>query len=113
MLLDRYYVYGNSRDFTEIDCFVETRSGQEIWGFSSFVSKLSEDKSYTELMNRINMPGGRGDYMDIPLHSLAFHVYPDLYYNIGLLKTNKTTHSFEKVNQYKDVFNLWHYYIGK
>ena len=64
-------------------------------------------------MNRINMPGGRGDYMDIPLHSLAFHVYPDLYYNIGLLKTNKTTQSFEKVNQYKDVFNLWHYYIGK
>lgn len=112
LLLDRYYVYGNSRDFTEIDCFVETRSGKEIWGFSSFVSKLSEDKSYTELMNRINMLGGRGDYMDIPLHSLAFHVYPDLYYNIGLLKANKTMQSFEKVNQYKDVFNLWHYYIG-
>jgi hypothetical protein len=55
---------------------------------------------------------GRSDYMDIPLHSLAFHVYPDLYYNIGLLKANKTMQSFEKVNQYKDVFNLWHYYIG-
>ena len=112
LLLDRYYIYGNSRDFTEIDCFVETRSGKEIWGFSTFVSKLSEDKSYTELMNIINVPGGRGDYMDIPLHSLAFHVYPDLFYNIGLLKANKTMHSFEKVNQYKDVFNLRHYYIG-
>ena len=58
LLLDRYYVYGKSRDFTEIDCFIETRSGKEIWGFSSFVSKLFEDKSYTELMNRINMSGG-------------------------------------------------------
>lgn len=112
LLMDRYYVYGNSRAFTEIDCFVETRSGKEIWRFSSFVSKLSEDKSYTKLMNIINMPGGHGDYMDIPLHSLVFHVYPDLYYNIGLLKSNKTMQSFEKVNQYKDVFNLWHYYIG-
>lgn len=112
LLLDRYYIYGNSKDFTEIDCFVETRSGKEIWGFKSFVSRLSGDKSYTELMNRINMPGGRAGYMDIPLHSLAFHVYPDFYYNIGLLKANKTMQSFEKVSQYKDVFNLWHYYIG-
>lgn len=112
LLFDRYYVYSRSREFTEIDCFVQTQSGKAIWGFSSFVSKLSDGTSYTELMNRIKLPGGRGDYMDIPLHSLAFHVYPDLFYNIGLLKANKTRQSFEKVNQYKDVFNLWHYYIG-
>ena len=37
--------------------------------------------------------------MDIPLHSLAFHVYPDLYYNIGLLKANKTcNHSKRLIN---------------
>ena len=112
LLFNRYYVYGNSKDYTEIDCFVETQSGKGIWGFSSFISKRSEDNSYAELMNKISMPGGRGDYFDIPLHSLAFHVYPDLYYNIGLLKANKTKRSFEKVNQYKDAFNLWHYYIG-
>lgn len=112
LLFDRYYVYGNSKDFIEIDCFVENRSGKEIWGFSSFVSRLSEVKSYNKLMNRINTLGGRGDYTDIPLRSLAFHVYPDFYYNIGLLKSKKTLKSFEKVNQYKDIFNLWHYYIG-
>lgn len=112
LLYDRYYVYGNSKDFTEVDCFVETRSGKKIWGFSSFVSKISENDSYTELMNKIDVPGGRGDYMDVPLHSLAFHIYPDLYYNIGMLKANKTMHSFETVNQYKGVFNLWYYYIG-
>lgn len=32
LLLDRYYVYGNSRDFTEIDCLVETRSGKKFGG---------------------------------------------------------------------------------
>lgn len=110
LLFDRYDIYGNSGDFTEIDCFVETRSGKEIWSFSSFVH--AEDAFYAEFMEKVDMPGGRGDYMDIPLHSLAFHVYPDLYYNIGLLKTNQMMQSFEMVNQYKGVFNLWYYYVG-
>lgn len=112
LLLDRYSVYLNSKDFTAIDCVVETRNREKIWWFTSFISKLFEDEPYSQLMNIINMPGGRGDYMDIPLYSLAFHVYPDLYYNIGLLKTNKTLRSFEKVDQYKGVFDLRHYCIG-
>lgn len=112
LLLDRYSVYLNSKDFTAIDCVVETRNREKIWWFTSFISKLFEDEPYSQFMNIINMSGGRGDYMDIPLYSLAFHVYPDLYYNIGLLKTNKTLRSFEKVDQYKGIFDLRHYCIG-
>ena len=109
---DRYCYYGNSRDFTEIDCFIETRSGKEIWSFSSFVSKKSDDGVCKDLMRKLRIPGWRVDYMDIPLHSLAFHVYPDLYYNIGRLKANMTNQSFEEINKYNDAFNLWHYFIG-
>ena len=112
LLIDRYYVYGNSKVFTEIDCFVETRGGDEIWSFSSFIPKLPDNQEYIHFMDKVEMPGGRADYMDIPIQSLAFHVYPDLYYNIGLLKTNKTMRLFDEVNKYKDVFNLWHYYFG-
>lgn len=112
LLIDRYYVYGNSKDFTEIDCFVETRGGSEIWSFSSFIPKNPDDQEYIQLMNKIEMPGGRADYMDIPLYSLVYHVYPDLYYNIGLLRTNKTAQSFDEISKYKDIFNLWHYYFG-
>lgn len=112
LLLDRYSVYFNSKDFTAINCVVETRSRKEIWRFASFISKLFEDESYSQFMNKINMTGGRCRYVDIPLHSLAFHVYPDLYYHIGLLKTNKTLRPFEEVGQYEGVFDLRHYCIG-
>ena len=111
LILDRYYCYGNSKEFTQIDCFAETRSGKEIWSFSSFIRKQAEE-SYTKLMEILRMPGGRADYMDIPLCSLIHHVYPDLYYNIGQLKANQTNQSFEEVNKYNGVFNLWYYYIG-
>jgi len=113
LLFDRYYVYGNSKLFTSLDCFVETRSGNEIWTFLSFIPQEPENDKYLQLMDKIGMPGGRGDYMDIPLCSLAHYVYPDLYYNIGLLKTNQTMQSYDSVNKYKDVFNLWHYYFGR
>ena len=58
------------------------------------------------------MPGGRADYLDIPLLILTNYVYPDFYYNIGLLKTNHKNQSFDSVNKYKGVFNLWYYRFG-
>ncbi len=112
LVLDRYYCYGNSKDYTEISCYLETRSGREIWDFTSFVMKQTDDVAYNELMRKLRMPGGRGDYMDIPLDSLIAHVYPDLYYNIGQLKANMTNQSFDDVNQYKGAFNLWYYSVG-
>jgi len=113
LLYDRNYIYANSRaDFTEIDCFVETRKGDIIWTFCSFIQYNPSDEAYSKFMEIIGMPGGKADYMDIPLTSLAYNVYPDFYYNIGLLKTNHNKQLFDSVNRYNGVFNLWYYNFG-
>ena len=110
--MGRQYFYGNSRDYVGIDCFVETQGGKTIWSFVSHVKIKPEDECYLRLAENLRMPLWRGDYFDLPLHDLAFNVYPDLYYNIGLLKAGRTARSFENVSSYKDVFNLWHYFFG-
>lgn len=112
LTMGRQYFYGNSRDYVGIDCFVETQGGKTIWSFVSYVKIKPEDECYLRLAENLRMPLWRGDYFDLPLHDLAFNVYPDLYYNIGLLKAGRTASSFEEVSGYKDVFNLWHYYFG-
>ncbi len=110
LIEDRYYIYGNSKEFTGIDCFVETKSGKRIWSFVSFILKQAEDAD--RFIDMIKIPGGYADYLEVPLHSLAFHVYPDLYFNIGQLKANKTSQSYDKKSKNRDVFNLLHYYFG-
>lgn len=112
LTMGRQYFYGNSRDYIGIDCFVETQGGKTIWSFVSHVKIKPEDECYLRLAENLRMPLWRGDYFDLPLHDLAFNVYPDLYYNIGLLKAGRTARSFEEVSGYKDVFNLWHYFFG-
>lgn len=112
LVTDRYNDYGNSKDYIGIDCSVEKRNGSEIWMFSSFIPVLKDNEAVMALIETLKMPGGRADYLDIPLRILTLHTYPDLYYNVGLLKTNKTTQSFDEINKYKDVFNLLHYSFG-
>lgn len=112
LLYDRYETYGSIPNMIAIDCFAKTRSGKEIWGFLSYVlgNRNADEKS--KLVEVICKPGGRADYMDIPLIDLVEHVYPDFYYNIGLLKSNKTMYSFEAVSKYNGIFNLWYYCFG-
>lgn len=112
LLFDRYNIYGSSDEFTEIDCFIENQNRNEIWSFRSFIKKPSECNSDVQSFDITNIIRRCGDYMDIPLQSLAFYVYPDLYYNIALLKNGQTVQSYEIVSQYADVFNLWHYRFG-
>ena len=106
----RYFYYSRSKDYTEIDCFVQNRRGKEIWDFRSFIQNQSDDVC-KNLLENLKIPCWCGDYLDLPLQSLAFHVYPDFYYNIGRLKSNMTNESFEKINQYRGVFRLNHYYV--
>lgn len=113
IIFDRDCIYADSlSDYAEIDCFVETRTGNEIWTFSSFIPHNPSDEKHEKLLEIIRMPGGRADYLDIPLIILTNYVYPDFYYNIGLLKTNHKNQSFDSVNKYKGVFNLWYYRFG-
>ena len=113
LLFDRYYVYANDgKTFTAIDCYVMNNEGKVIWNYVSFIKRFSDEKAYAKLMSILSMPGGRADFLDIPLHSLAYHVYPDLFYNIGLLEERKTNLSFEAINQYKNAFNLMYYWFG-
>jgi hypothetical protein len=95
----------NNKELKAIDCFVQTKSGREIWRFVSTVPVTNEETI-------IDIPGGYGDYFDVSAMDLVMHIYPDLYFNIGLLKIHGGHPSFEEVNKIPGVFNLYYYNFG-
>lgn len=112
LLIDRWYYYGNSEKYLPIDGSIKNKNGTEIWSFCTFVQFRQDDESTKNLINKIMVLHEHVDYFEIPLCDLIFHVYPDFYYSIGLLKDQKTSLSFDVANKYKDIFNLMHYSFG-
>lgn len=112
ILNDRYYLYGSCKDLACVSCYIEDSKGNELWHFLSFISKQYNNDIYEDFLYMLTCHQGKNFFTDIPLHDLAFHVFPDFYYNIGLLKNNKTIYSFEEIKTYKNVFNLQYYSIG-
>lgn len=102
---ERIYKNMNNKELKAIDCFVQTKSGREIWHFVSTVPVTNEETI-------IDIPGGYGDYFDVSAMDLVMHIYPDLYFNIGLLKIHGGHPSFEEVNKIPGVFNLYYYNFG-
>ena len=108
LIFDRYNYYGNTRLHMGIDCIVETKFGTELWSFLSFIK---DDVNNSDLINKIQNYGG-ADYFDIPLDTLIYSVYPDLYINIGqLYKNNFDKYSNLKSRYKNSIFNLYYYFI--
>lgn len=109
LVYDRVNTRINHKDYLPIDCYVRDKNRKEIWSFISFVKKRQTD-NYMKMLQTFSF--GHGDYLDIPKLDMFYQIYPDLYYNIGLLKEGKTRASFEEVNKYKNIFVLLYYRFG-
>lgn len=104
--------YGNNRNqYKEVDLIVETRSGNEVWHFSSFLRINLQDEKFRELDEHFRF-WLRGDYFDIPKKDCIDFILPDLYFSIGSLKADEDQSQFSDLCRYKGIFNLMHYYIG-
>lgn len=110
LIIDRYYEYGNDRSLAEIDCCARTRQGRDLWYFVSYVSNKSENAKHSDMLSRLRWAGC--DYLDIPRRELVAHVYPDFYYNIGLLKQHDEELFGKLAENSAWVFNLYYYTFG-
>ena len=87
---------------------VITHKGHQIWDFLTFVERKGEEEGTTFL----DVPGPCADYYDIPQDDLASRVYPDFYYNLGMLQAGMTAYSYEKISRFPNVFDLTRYRFG-
>ena len=110
LILDRCSEYADDRGLTEIDCCARTRQGKDLWYFISYVSNENGDEKATDMLRHLRWAGC--DYLDIPRSDLVAHLYPDFFFNIGLLKQHNEERYNELTQNHAWVFNLYYYTFG-
>lgn len=109
----RYHYYANHhKEFTAIDCFINQKNGKTIWHFVSFIRRQANDEDYDRLKEILSMPGGYACLQEVPPRERIFHVFPDFYFNIGMVKANLTNYSFNAFSEHDEMFNILNYSIG-
>jgi hypothetical protein len=113
LVMDRNNVYGSRTGTVSMDCFLRVH-GNDLWYFLSVATPIEDEGAFSAFSERLQNsiyydPVG---YYDIPPEVMASRVFPDFYYNLGLLRTGRSLVPFDKLKDYPELFDLTAYRFG-